>query len=606
MGTDLLGKLGDLGRRCHAAAMEGVEGLPQRSGLRWPGSVRTLGCGVITNRTCKPLNSLPDDKQVPSSWAMTLLLFLASLCLFLLGNGQHAVWDRDEPRYCQATRQLLRDGDWVVPRYNDGIRYDKPILTYWLQAPSFVAFGPGEFAGRFHSAVLGAARVAVVHRFALALGCTPAGAGVAATAAMLMALMMVVSKAATTDSTLVLTVVVMLWAVWELRREFRWGWHAAFWIALGFSVLVKGPPGVLVAWSAIVLLALIDARRVEYPGFARSALRSAAGMGLFLLVALPWAVMAWVRTEGDFFLHSIGHHVIDRVREPAEGHSGPFFYYLAVLPVAALPLTPLLVPAVRWWLAERARPELLFLAAWFVPSFIVFSLVKTKLPHYIAPLLPALALLLGLWWSAGRPWMERPSWRMPGTVLLVLLGLGVLALPLGVAVKDLPGIMVLPLTAVAVVLGAGSLVAALRWQEGRVLPFMGWMIGAWLLVAALALTVALPMADKLRPSRAMANWLHANLPPGTRVVAVEYQEPSLYFYWGSTVLEVGRGQPAQGFALLNDVSRPTALVTTADRWMKFQREYDGPVSPAIRQRHAGRYFQFEKGRWIDLVVVGNW
>src|ERR1700722_635153 len=84
--------------------------------------------------------------------SLLLPIILASGALYLIGNGSVALWDRDEPRYAQTSRQMLQTGDWVVPHYLDKARTAKPALIYWCQASAMKIFGDNEFAARFPSA----------------------------------------------------------------------------------------------------------------------------------------------------------------------------------------------------------------------------------------------------------------------------------------------------------------------------------------------------------------------------------------------------------------------------------------------------------------------
>src|SRR3990172_546670 len=89
------------------------------------------------------------------SWLIThRYLALAALCLALYasGNGRTPLWDRDEPRYCQATREMLVTGDYIVPRFNGQERFNKPILIYWLMCGSRRGFAGGEFGGPLRTA----------------------------------------------------------------------------------------------------------------------------------------------------------------------------------------------------------------------------------------------------------------------------------------------------------------------------------------------------------------------------------------------------------------------------------------------------------------------
>lgn len=550
---------------------------------------------------------------------------IGAFVVFLLANGSHAVWDRDEPRYCLATLEMLRYGDWVVPSFNRAIRYDKPVFTYWAMAPWMAMFGYTEFAARFASALSGAIRVAILFPFALMMGCSLAGARLATLAGAAMVLLLALSKAATTDSLLITSVVAAMCLAWMQQvRGFSWGRQVALYAVLGLSVLIKGPIGPMIVllglWAFWLWNRFLPSGDAEAGGPPRPARFGWAtvpvGLLVFLAVALPWGVAVWLRTEGGFLKEAVGHHVIDRARNPHEGHDGPIFYYVPIFPAVVLPFTVSVLAAIGWAWGNRGRGAVRFLVSWFVPGFIVFSSVSTKLPHYIAPLLPAAALLLGLWWTAvaDQPATARmPRWlRRGGAWLLAVLGVGAcVGLPVAIRVAGMP-VSLVPFVVTGLLLLAvlgGAAVMLWRGADERA----HWWAGVGLPVVLLVgVGWALASLQPLRPSKNTALWLRENAPAGTRLIAVDYQEPSLYFYWGDPVTEFGKQQWNQALAVFGaEAKEPWALVTTARRWDDWQQKWAGehgdrPMPERATVKWRERFYQFEKGRWIEIVVLGNW
>lgn len=597
-------------------------------------ATRLLIAGV---RLLRPAPAIPKRVVVPiltvaNKIQLAALWFLASFALFLVGNWSHAVWDRDEPRYCVATAEMIRYGDWVVPTFNRELRYDKPILIYWLMAPSLVAFGENEFAARFPSALFGGGRVAILFLLALAMGCSLRGAHLAALAGATTVLLQALSKAATTDSVLIFTVVAamaLFW--WSQVSGFRWWRHLAFYAMIGLAVLVKGPPGpafvalgILMYWGwmhfrpsrdeafGIEVLPLSQTRCPAGPRFP--GMVTLSGLLVFFAVTLPWAIMVTLRTQGDFLQESIGRHVVERAREPLEGHSGPFFYYLPILPLAVLPLTPLVILAAIWGWRNCRLPQVRFLASWLLPGLIVISAVSTKLPHYTAPLLPSLCLLLGLWYTrrqtAGAVTPDFPRTRRTLAVLMAVIGLAVaVALPVAVLLVGFPlGLLPFLVTGLLVfaAMGGGAwlLWKGLEWESS-------WAWGAGLSVALMVGVLwPLSLLEPIRPSKTIALWMRENLPEDTRLLSARYQEPSMYFYWGEPVTEVRASEWEEGFAVLTDRSRRTAFVTLDTHWERWSEEYrnahGGDFPQDLEIIHEQRFYQFEAGRWITLVVIRNW
>ena len=555
-----------------------------------------------------------------------LVLFLASFALFLLGNHSHGVWNRDESRYAVATREMIQTGDLIIPHFNGEVRYDKPILIYWLMAAPMKVLGVNEFSVRFPSALMGAFRVVLIYFLALSLGASRRASVLAGVMATLSFLLLLISKAATTDSTLVLTVVAAMFLFWlQVRQGFTWKRHVLFWAAIAFSGLVKGPPGILVVALGTVTFRLLSAwRRRRHPEspdepaptpFLTWLVRFAGGLAVLLLITLPWVIPAWVRTDGGFFAHSIGKHVIERAQTEMEGHGGSFFYYIPVALAAMLPFTALWVASIYWAWKKHRRVEVRFLWSWFLPGLILFSAVSTKLPHYIAPLLPAMILMGALWWTeleVGKfsRQVKRfvPSgWWYAGAIFNLVVGVGILVgIPLAIIGIGAP-VGPVPVAIIAGLLGPGLILGAHFWWRRQPRRSLAWSAGGWILGLSLGFAFGLPAVNASRPSQKAGAWLQENAPEDTRLLMAEFDEPSLVFYGGGPFTTIGTGEPERAFRLLNDLQTPTALVTTADRWRKYQREYTGPpVSPRVSERYRVKGFYFERGEPLTLVIAGNW
>ena len=410
-----------------------VVGLPMASRHKAYNIFRNYGWRKVRN-----MNQFFSASSERGIRAIALLLFFSAFSFYLLGNGSHSLWDRDETRFSEATREMIVSRDWVIPHLNEKIRYDKPVMIYWLMSVPMRLWGPNAFAARFVSSLAGSATVLLIFLFALRMGCDKEGSLLAAMTAMLTVLPFCISKAATTDSVLTMTVVAAMFLYWQqLRNPFLWSRHFAFWAILAFSALVKGPVGPAIVglgiicektWRSFTQEKYKDSRLGETEFFKFSfqsgnlnpaiflLLRTLAGIALFLVIGLPWAIQAALKTSGgvekdhpnNFILTAIQHHVIDRMFQSFEGHSGGFlsylpggavFYYIPVVMIGVFPLFALILLAARWTWKKRNTLEGRFLFSWFLPGFLMFSLVSTKLPHYSAPLLPALALMGGLWWT---------------------------------------------------------------------------------------------------------------------------------------------------------------------------------------------------------------
>jgi len=327
-------------------------------------------------------------------------LLLLSGTLFFFRLGTPGLFDADEPAYAQAAREMLETGDWVTPRFNGRPRFDKPILFYWLITLSYRVFGITEFAVRVWSALAGVILVVLIAWAARRTFGPPADlwAGVAFTTNLLTTLL---ARAAVTDMLLTLFVTTAILAGLEALEGSRGaGWWARlFWAAMGLAVLVKGPVGVLIPMLALGGLLLFLQERWR----ALARLFPWEGPVLFAVLSLPWyglvlAANGWAFVEGFLFKHHI-----TRYTGVVSSHAGPIWFYLPVLLIGFFPWSGFLPPAL-WRAGKAARLRegrnpadrlLVVCACWVVGVFLFFSFAGTKLPSYLFPAFPALALLVG-------------------------------------------------------------------------------------------------------------------------------------------------------------------------------------------------------------------
>jgi 4-amino-4-deoxy-L-arabinose transferase-like glycosyltransferase len=315
-----------------------------------------------------------------------LLLFAGTLFFFRLGAP--GFFDADEPAYAQAAREMRESGDWVTPHFNGRPRFDKPPLFYYLIMLSDRLLGETEFAARCWSALAGVAVTALLWLTARRWVGPRAGpaTGVAFSASLLTALL---ARAA------ILAGLAALQAPAPRARRFA----TAGWVAMALAVLVKGPVGLLIPGLALggSLLLLREIRS----GVPR--LVPWEGPALFVAIATPWyalvlAANGWAFVEGFLIKHNLS-----RFSGVISSHGGPLWFYVPVLLVGFFPWCGSL-PSALWRAARVARRRRAVSPAerltvtclcWFVGVFVFFSLAGTKLPSYLFPAFPALALLVG-------------------------------------------------------------------------------------------------------------------------------------------------------------------------------------------------------------------
>jgi 4-amino-4-deoxy-L-arabinose transferase-like glycosyltransferase len=375
------------------------------------------------------------DRLARSALAPVLLLALC-LGVYVPGLAAIPVVDRDEARFAQASRQMfesvalpaserdatLHDGGLVVPKVAGQPRLNKPPLVYWLEAASAAVFTGGEplrdalWMYRLPSAVC--AIIAVLLTFRLGWSMVDASTGLLA-AALLAVCPMVVWDAhqARADQLLLAATTSAVFALWSIHERGGRGWGRAAWLwgSVAVGILAKGPITPMVV--VLTAVAFCWTGR-EWRWLGRT--RPAAGLVLLLGVVGPWAMVAAGRVGFPVFWGTLVGETVGRSAAAFEGHWAPPGYHtvlLAVLfwPGSLLTLTAFLrtvglavriPPPEGAGLVRRVRsfpsrfrgrvlgrtPEL-FLAAWIIPSWVVFEMVATKLPHYTLPMYPAIAII---------------------------------------------------------------------------------------------------------------------------------------------------------------------------------------------------------------------
>jgi 4-amino-4-deoxy-L-arabinose transferase-like glycosyltransferase len=470
-------------------------------------------------------------------------LMLLGLCLLLYLPGLAAIppLDRDEARFAQATRQMLETGDFLDIRFQDEARNNKPAGIYWLQAAAVSVFSTPASAAIWPyrlPSVLGASVAAM-----LTLGFGAALFGDAArprctallAAVLLASALGVVAEAhiAKTDAALLAAVMAgqgalgLAYVKGRAGRPVPVALAATFWAAEIAGVLLKGPVGLALAAATATTLALAD-RDVRW----LRGLRPLAGIVALVVVVAPWLIAIEHATGGRFLADSLGHDLGAKLTAGREAHGAPPLSYLLLAFVTFWPGSLLLIPAlVRGW-RRRAVPAERFLLAWLVPGWTFLELVPTKLPHYVLPLYPALALLAAAALVDGvalAGWARRLT--TAATVLWAGVTLGLAALLVGLPLRfaQRPSIAGI----VAGVLLIGVAVAVLRRPPAPAVTTGLLAAMSFVFVATAALWV-LPGLDELWLSRA-ASGLVARHPPakGAPLVTVGYNEPSLVFMLGT-------------------------------------------------------------------------
>ncbi|MGX1497222.1 4-amino-4-deoxy-L-arabinose transferase-like glycosyltransferase [Labrenzia sp. MBR-25] len=479
------------------------------------------------------------------------LLLLLSLVLFAPGQWTVPPLDRDEPRFTQATKQMLETNDYIDIRFQDQARHKKPVGIYWLQAAAvkLTGQGPGAPLWAYRLPSIIAATISVLATFWLARAFMgPAGALLAAGFVALAIIVGVEARLAKTDAALFATIIIAqgsLARIWLKDLDKRlWGLGFLFWTALAGSVLIKGPVGPMVIGLTVVGLMLLKRKAAWFKGTA-----PLFGVLWFVLLVSPWFVAIWLATDGTFFTEAIGKDLLGKVGQGQEGHGAPPLTHLGAMFGIFWPLPAFLLLALPLIWHERKSPLVTFAVAWFVPSWIVFELVATKLPHYTMPLLPALALPVAAALMEGAGANAKTWLRWAAALLLAIPALGLAAAafagPIALGIwPSPPGAVLLSLGAVFAIAAASRLLRgpALHAYPAICLTAVCVSIGFWGFVGP-ALT---PIWVSPRLVAAMDEIPGCADKSDRLVVTTGFHEPSFIFLEGTTT-KIVSAQDAAAF-----------------------------------------------------------
>ncbi len=396
-------------------------------------------------------------------WDVPLIATICGL-MFFMYLGTPLLWDRDEPRNAGCAREMWQTGDGIVPTFNGELRSQKPVLLYWLIMSAYTVFGVSEFSARFWSALLSTGTVLLTYWAGRRLfdrsvgfwGAIALGSSVMFT---------VGARAATPDACFIFftSSALLLFAHTVVRAKtdeeatrltFNYPAASGFYLLLGLAVLAKGPAGVVIPmavvglWSLVVtmprtdsscnsegqlhrlfywLIGLLNPRHVAATCWS---LRPILGCGLILIVAAPWYIAVGLRTDMQFLHEFFLRENWERATTTFENHSGGWWFYPLALLVGFFPWSAFAVPTLAELdrrFASRRDPILLFFIMWIVVQVAIFTMAKTKLPSYVTPCYPALALITA-WalvrWQRGEQLAPRQFFEW-GFVALAVVGVAV-------------------------------------------------------------------------------------------------------------------------------------------------------------------------------------
>lgn len=528
------------------------------------------------------------------------VLLISSAFLFFFRLGSVGLMEPDEGRNAEVAREIIITGDWVTPRL-DFIRYlDKPIMFFWASAASMKIFGASEFSARLPSAVSALIGVIVVYL----LGWRMFGGRAGLYSALVLAtspLYLVLGRIVIFDMMLTafITLALFFWYQGfnaQDRQRQRLSYLLS-WAAMALGVLTKGPIGAIFP-IAIIGLFLIITRNLK----RLLEMDLILGPLLFLVIAGPWYVLVSIRNpEYPYYFFVVEH--IHRFATSKFHRMKPFWYYFAIVFGGLLPWIVFLPSAVRHFLHERAfaptqkKEAILLIFVWAIFIFIFFSLSKAKMPTYILPMFPALALLIGGFWN---DYSADKSSRTD--VFVSVFALNLFMLLAGVGLIFMSGYLgttheivgryrlsaILPIMRPAGIAVSLFFIAAvvllLYLRRDKTLQIM-FVIAAYMVVITIVM-VGMEINGQRRSSKMLAHRLMKEARPQDLVAMYECFPTSFIFYYSRQIPVVSDSKVSLGSNFIKE----------------YNLNYRGATGPSIMDRHEFRSILSDKKRRVYILT----
>jgi len=515
------------------------------------------------------------------------LVVMFAAAIFFVQLGECQLWDRDEPRNAGCAAEMMQRGDWVVPMFNGELRYQKPVMLYWLMMAAYQMFGISEWSARFWSALMGVGSVALTFGIARRLfdHATAVLSGVALASSVMF---IVASRAATPDALLIFFSTATIFAfvmgcvppkvTGDLAnasflidfRKMKFHWLLLMGACMGLGILTKGPIGFLMP-MAIIGMFLLLMRQTEFYSnggkgtskllamikpfhpvhFVKTtlAMRPFALALIALAIALPWYIWVGMRTEGDFLRIFFLKEHFGRSTVAFENHSGGIWFYPVSILVGFFPWSLFWLPValILWRLVRNlgdqqrsfihAHPGIVLMLCWAGVQVALFTLAQTKLPSYVTPCYPALAMLTAaclVKWSRQRALLPR-GWMTAAFATALAVGV-VIAVGLGIAGHKFISQPALAVVGVPVaVAGALGLLFHFKGQPSK--SIIGFAVCAGVFALALFGYATGQIADLQNNQNILSHV--RTLPTDAKLASYGCLESSWVYYAGRPVYELG-------------------------------------------------------------------
>lgn len=538
-------------------------------------------------------------------WHVVILAML-TLAMILPGLASLPVIDRDEARFAQASAQMAETNDLLNIKFQDEARNKKPAAAYWAQTAMIKTFArdgenriwvqrlPSVFAAFLTILALYWGGSRMIGREAAIIAC-----------ALLATSLIFVFEGhiAKTDALLCASTTVMFASLGRLRSQPGWLEVWAFWLALGASIMIKGPIGPLLAVLTIGSLWVWE-RNLSW---ARPLLNWGA-IAVFILVWLPWGIAMYVVTDGAFYVESLGKDFGGKVVSGQESHGAPPGSHSLAIWATLWPASLFLLPGLAYaFNTARLKTDyslvwsLRFALCWVLPFWILIEIMPTKLPHYGLPVFPALCLMMGaailkMGWAGGFT-----KTRVIGGLGFILISAVILSTVIFAQITYGGAETALASYIICGVGGIFAILAGLSLWGRKIYLSLGSALLSSIIVMIGAYGYILPNMSAFKTSERLAAELE-RFAPGVDSSAIHsphFTEPSLVYHVGTDInLKAGDVDISNGgLVILNALHKDTQTLNESLINSSQSRGLCLKVSNSVKG------FNYSKGDPLDMVIL---
>ncbi|EHM10625.1 PMT family glycosyltransferase, 4-amino-4-deoxy-L-arabinose transferase [Thermanaerovibrio velox DSM 12556] len=502
-----------------------------------------------------------------------LAVLIASLCLiYFLGLGGWGLIEPDEGRYSEIPREMLASGDWVTPRLN-GVKYfEKPVMYYWMAASSFKLFGESEFTARIPCAA--SALTGALATYAMGAPYGPSAAFLGAFITGTGFLWFALSQITLTDMALGAFMTLSILCIFKGltgSRPLLWLGYAF----MGLSVLTKGLIGIVLPGGIFLIWILLTRRTwLLLKGI------SPVGILAFLGVTAPWFYKV-IKANPDFAWFFFVHEHFLRYSTMVSNRYQPWWFFLALLPVALLPWTGTVLQGVLASLGElrylrkdtalrdscqdpaSESEEALLLLIWSFFILAFFSASKSKLIPYMVPAMPPLGLMGGIYMARC---IEDRQYRslLPGfavtALIMITLGAALILYPNHQDRFDPATLKAVALIAGGMTIAAGLIPLLAAWARKN-----PWIVSAVCAAAfLLGMKQIFPVVAQARSPKALALMVQKELTDDSKVIIYKDYDQAVPFYLKRLVVIVQDGGDYGELSFGYNAEKPSWFISTQD------------------------------------------